>query len=136
MCEIFDKSVWDIVGLTEYYPRTLPDWLRERLRECCWGGASDSATDDVLVKSHVDQGYGWLLDWGTAIVAGKPVFICESDALTDPICLAADLGCGLVFVEPSDGLFEIGFTVYFTEGFRTTRSSDQLLDEVACSLAE
>jgi len=115
----FEKSLTDIEGLTEFRPQTLPSWLRLQLQEGFFSSASD--TDAELVWNHFARyGRPWLNEWGTAIIAGEEVFICESDGLLDPICCAADLELGFVLVESSEREFEIGFTIYFTEGFRTT----------------
>jgi len=112
----FDESVWDIVGLTEYRPRTLPDWLRERLDEL-FGALEDDPTDEELAQRHVDEGRGWLADWGTAVIAGQSVLICDCDSvdweLLDTVYIAELLHCGLVFVERSEHFDEV--TVYFTE---------------------
>jgi hypothetical protein len=86
MCVEFDASLWEIDGLTDYQPCKLPDWLRTRLIE---GDAEENdqpAIDCDLVKTQV-AGYGipWLNSWGSALINGAPIFICESDSLLDPL---------------------------------------------------
>jgi hypothetical protein len=126
----FEKSLSDIEGLTAYRPRTLPRWLRERLQEGFPKSASD--TDAELVSKYFARfGPPWLNEWGTAIIAGEEVFICESDGLLDPVCRAADLELGFVLVESSEREFEIGFTIYFTEGFRTKHEPSRWEDGCA-----
>ena len=98
----------------------MPSWLRDMLQEDFPHWAGD--TDADLVEEHFSRfGAAWLNEWGTTVIAGQDVFICESDALLDPICLAADFQLGFVLVESSLEVFDVGFTVYFTEGFRTRR---------------
>jgi hypothetical protein len=126
----FEKNLEDIKGLTVYRPWILPIWLRERLLEG-FVRSGDQTDAELVEKEFARFGTSWLREWGTAVIHGQEVFICESDGLLDPICRAADLELGFVFVGSSFEGFEIGFTTYFTEGFRTRHQSGQLLDEVA-----
>jgi len=117
MFEEFDASVLDIVGLTDYHPQTLPDWLRSRLDEM-FGALGDNPTDRELVRRHIDEGRGWLAGWGTAKIGDEQVLICQSDGIDcecfEAVYIAELIHCGLVFVEPSDR-FDADTTLYFTE---------------------
>jgi hypothetical protein len=114
----FEESIVDIAGLKDYQPHILPPWFRAILLECSSEEAPESMSDCDLVARHVAAyGVPWLNAWGTANVAGQTVFVCQSDGLTEPICLAADVECGFMLVEPSE-LDDIGYTIFFVEKFR------------------
>ena len=112
----FDQSVWDIVGLTEYHPRIIPGWFRNRLDEL-YDILAVNPTDDDLVREFVDDGRDWVGNWGTAIILGQEVVICECLTLDcelfDTVHIAEQLHCGLAFVEESSVFWCP--TVYFTE---------------------
>jgi hypothetical protein len=112
----FDASVLDIEGLTDYRPRRMPMWFRERMRECYLMHTPHDISDEDPVASHVtSDGMASEGSWGAASINDEPVFIFECDYLTDPAAFAADTDCGLLRVEASDQFSHLGFTMFFTQ---------------------
>ena len=116
----FDASVLDIVGLTNYVPGSLPQWLRERLDDLFFSPDGRSMDDELVQRFVLENGKGrWLGGWGCATISDKDVYMFEyrnrhDFAFFEPAESAELFGCGLVFVEPSDR-FDVGSTLFFTE---------------------
>jgi hypothetical protein len=67
----FDQSVWEIVGLSAYEPKQLPDWLRDKL-EGWWYPPELTPDEEVVRHQFAHLGIG---EWGTAVINHQEAFI-------------------------------------------------------------
>jgi hypothetical protein len=135
----FEMSVWEVDGLTEFYPGRVPSWLRQMFSECSSVPTPAGLSDEEFVRTElhsyrVARG-PWLYGWGEAVINGQHVFLFETDYLSDPVCIAADWRIGITFLEPSEQFFNEYFLAYLFERGRRPVSDDATEAGLILSLA-
>lgn len=111
-----NRDATDVGLLLTYESGRVPEWFRARF----WQWLSlpeldDAFLDEVEITFSLFGQGRWLYDWGTAVIDGRDVLLCNCDLTAAIHAIGKALQIDARFIKSDEPEHELGSTVCFSE---------------------